>query len=308
MIVSGKLRRICKCINAGAGTRLSVRWAIKRLYCAAKCQLPVADWLYTQIIAAYSTLRLNDQQRLDIAPRSQDRTPEAAWWIEPPPGARPRSLVPERSLLRCPRSGAGEVRDASTGPSGGGREDPGGVPLRDVAPDVLPGRSGLCAGGPCGATTEAARPEGAPQADTRGHGVHRGGDDGRCAARGAHFGARDPRQARPRRPPSEHRTRAGAEKKTVSPRASLTVSPAAVAIYEALRSDVLRGHARPDGVGAIVYHGLVHGLSLLSQPIPGSAPPVATVLSSPNVQTDPQFLHLLANMVLRTHREVSHVY
>jgi hypothetical protein len=75
-----------------------------------------------------------------------------------------------------------------------------------------------------------------------------------------------------------------------------------------LRSEVLRGHARPDGLGAIVYHGLIHGLSLLSQTIPELAPPVATGLSLPNVRTDPQFLHLLANMVLRTHQEVTHVY
>jgi hypothetical protein len=75
-----------------------------------------------------------------------------------------------------------------------------------------------------------------------------------------------------------------------------------------LRSDALRGHARPDGLGAIVYHGLIHGLSLLAQTIPESAAPVATVLSLPSIRTDPQFLHLLANMVLRTRQEVTHVY
>jgi hypothetical protein len=75
-----------------------------------------------------------------------------------------------------------------------------------------------------------------------------------------------------------------------------------------LRSEVLRGHARPDGLGAIVYHGLMHGLSLISQTIPESEAPVATAAALPNVRTDPQFLHLLANMVLRTHEEVTHVY
>jgi len=28
----------------------------------------------------------------------------------------------------------------------------------------------------------------------------------------------------------------------------------------------------------------------------------------PNVRTDPQFLHVLANMVLQTHQELTHVY
>jgi hypothetical protein len=75
-----------------------------------------------------------------------------------------------------------------------------------------------------------------------------------------------------------------------------------------LRSEVLCGQARPDGLGAIVYHGLIHGLSLLSQTIPESATSVATAPSLPNVRTDPEFLHLLANMVLRTHAGVTHVY
>ena len=80
-------------------------------------------------------------------------------------------------------------------------------------------------------------------------------------------------------------------------------------MYETLRGEVLRGHARPDGLGAIVYHGLVHGLLLLSQKRPESATP-ATMASSfvPNVRTDPAFVHLLANMVLRTHAGVTHVY
>ncbi len=79
-------------------------------------------------------------------------------------------------------------------------------------------------------------------------------------------------------------------------------------MYETLRSEVLRGHARPEGLGAIVYHGLVHGLSLLSRTLPEPATPAATALSLPNVRTDPTFLHLLANMVLRTHAGVTHVY
>lgn len=86
------------------------------------------------------------------------------------------------------------------------------------------------------------------------------------------------------------------------------MSPAAVAIYEALRNDVLHGQARPDGLGAIVYHGLLHGLSLLSQTTPELAASVQTAAFLPNVRIDPQFLHLLANMVLRTHAEVTHVY
>ena len=79
-------------------------------------------------------------------------------------------------------------------------------------------------------------------------------------------------------------------------------------MYETLRGEVLRGCARPDGLGAIVYHGLVHGLLLLSQTMPESGTPVTTVPSLPNVRTDSAFVHLVANMVLRTHAGVTHVY
>jgi DNA invertase Pin-like site-specific DNA recombinase len=59
------------------------------------------------------------------------------------------------------------------------------------------------------------------------------------------------------------------------------VPASAILLYESLRSAVLHGHARPDGLGAIVYHGLVHGLRLLSQaPI---EPVTPASLSIPNV-------------------------
>jgi hypothetical protein len=89
----------------------------------------------------------------------------------------------------------------------------------------------------------------------------------------------------------------------------LTLPTAAVAIYETLRTEVLAGRARPDGLGAVVYHGLIGGLPLLSQSLAVQMTPAAAAAQSlPNVRTDPQLLHLLANMVLQTHQEMAHVY
>jgi hypothetical protein len=75
-----------------------------------------------------------------------------------------------------------------------------------------------------------------------------------------------------------------------------------------LRGEVLAGQACCEGLGAIVYHGLVRGLSLLCSPSVESVAPVVTTRSVPSVCTDPQFLHVLANMVLQTHQELTHVY
>jgi hypothetical protein len=75
-----------------------------------------------------------------------------------------------------------------------------------------------------------------------------------------------------------------------------------------LRGEVLAGQACCEGLSAIVYHGLFRGLSLLSSPGAPSVTPAATVRTVPNVRTDPQFLHVLVNMVLQTHQELTHVY
>ncbi len=75
-----------------------------------------------------------------------------------------------------------------------------------------------------------------------------------------------------------------------------------------MRCEVLAGQACCEGLSAIVYHGLIRGLSLLSSPGAPSVAPAATARTVPSVRTDPQFLHVLANMVLQTHQELTHVY
>jgi hypothetical protein len=64
---------------------------------------------------------------------------------------------------------------------------------------------------------------------------------------------------------------------------------------------------RPEGLGALVYHGMVTGLLMLARAAPLAAVPLPDVA----IQTMPhdrQFVRLLANMLLRTQSEVMHVY
>ena len=86
------------------------------------------------------------------------------------------------------------------------------------------------------------------------------------------------------------------------------LSPVVIARYETLRGEVLCGRARPEGLSAVIYHGLVQGLLLLTKVTPECAPPEAPAPCLPIVRTHPDFLHLLANMVLRSHTGVTHVY
>jgi hypothetical protein len=81
----------------------------------------------------------------------------------------------------------------------------------------------------------------------------------------------------------------------------------AIDAYEALRSDVLEGRSRPEGLGAVIYHGMWRGLRVLLASAPESNPLMAPI-PYPVIAREPALVHLLANMLLRTQSEVMHVY
>ena len=80
--------------------------------------------------------------------------------------------------------------------------------------------------------------------------------------------------------------------------------------YETLRGQVLQGQARPDGLGAIVFHGMWRGLVvLLSAPPPPSISSAAIPDVPPvPVAHDPQLVRLLANMLLLTQSKDEYAY
>ena len=70
----------------------------------------------------------------------------------------------------------------------------------------------------------------------------------------------------------------------------------------------MQNQARPEGLGALVYHGMATGLLML---VRASAPLVAAPLREVALRAMPhdrEFVRLLANMLLRTQSEVMHVY
>lgn len=76
-----------------------------------------------------------------------------------------------------------------------------------------------------------------------------------------------------------------------------------------LREQVVLEQARPAGLGAIVFHGMWCGLVVLMQAPPA---PVSSSVSTPRspipVVHDPQFVRLLANMVLLTQSKEEYAY
>lgn len=83
----------------------------------------------------------------------------------------------------------------------------------------------------------------------------------------------------------------------------------AVHAYEELREQVVREQTRPDGLGAIVFHGMWCGLSVLLQTPPTPALSSASAARPPSPVThDPQLVRLLANMVLLTQSKEEYAY
>lgn len=79
--------------------------------------------------------------------------------------------------------------------------------------------------------------------------------------------------------------------------------------YESLRIEVVNGRARPGGLGAVVYHGMLHALALMmSETAVGEAVPGGAGVADHAAPRNRQLVQLLANMLLRTQREVRHVY
>lgn len=79
--------------------------------------------------------------------------------------------------------------------------------------------------------------------------------------------------------------------------------------YEELREQVVCEQARPDGLGAIVFHGMWCGLSVLLQTPPTATSSATSAPRSPTpVAHDPQLVRLLANMVLLTQSKEEYAY
>ena len=89
----------------------------------------------------------------------------------------------------------------------------------------------------------------------------------------------------------------------------MIVPPAGLLRYEQLRAEVLNGQARPDGLAAMVYHGMIRGLVvILTEPTPETRPSPSQVSPPEGVSLDRELLRLIANLVLQSQSQVMHVY
>jgi hypothetical protein len=79
-------------------------------------------------------------------------------------------------------------------------------------------------------------------------------------------------------------------------------------LYEALRATVIDGQPNHEGCAAMRFHGMVRGLTTLLRALPMAPPASASRVPVAVAPRDPQLIRLLANILLCTHAEVTHVY
>lgn len=80
-----------------------------------------------------------------------------------------------------------------------------------------------------------------------------------------------------------------------------------ITVYESLRANVLSQQSQPEGLAALRYHGMFPGLEILLRT--ESTPPAVTHNSSnlPLPRDNNAMVRLLANFMLHTHSEHTHV-
>jgi hypothetical protein len=303
-----KLRRIC---NTHFAAYLTRHWSesqhqLNISYAGYESSL--ANVVDSTLIAAYSILHTDPAKRQLAQSRPQARTAQPSRRSQSPPRARARAAVPVGRFLRRPRPGPEQVRNAAPLPCRWRLQSRGGRALRDVAPDALPGRSGVRARRHNGPVAQTPWAQAGAQAHRTGHGLHREAPDRRRLDACPCPGARNRIHTRAIGSSAQHRTRACAQKKTVAETAPERLPQTAVTTYETLREELLRGQARPEGVAAVRFHGMVQGLALLlmSATVPPASAPKRDCV--PPMQRDSEFVRVLANIVLRTHSELTHVY
>lgn len=76
--------------------------------------------------------------------------------------------------------------------------------------------------------------------------------------------------------------------------------------YEDLRADVLAARPCAEGRAALRYHGMLQGMAILLRPVV-MLPSTAPVPAGPSLPLDNGLVRLLANLVLHTHSELTHV-
>jgi len=305
--MSNKIRRLCNDKYAALiilfVVILSIAIDIKRLIRQLKQNINLDILVY----AAYITLHINrwDRQYAESRPETRSFAPTRN--TQSRTRACKVAIVSIRRLLRSQRSPSDEVRNAALRPYRWRLQSRGCRPVRRVAPDLVSGRGSICSGRACRSAAKAKGSQRGAQTHSRGHDICRAATAKRridsrpspCKRNQIHTWAISTS--------TQYRASHRAQKKTVAEPLPAYLPPAAVSLYETIRTDLLTGRANPEGRAALRFHGMLQGLAVLLNALPAVASPSSPPPVNQSLRRDSEFVRLLANLVLHTHSELTHV-
>ena len=301
-----KLCRICKDNFAACIAHIALlllRFAVTVRLISINETIIYLDISYCAAYLVLHRYRRN-HQRDETGSQARTLTPPRITQCATQAGSR--TVVSIGRVLRCPRFAADEVRNAAPRAYRRRLQSRCGLPIWPIASHLVSGRSGIRPRGARRSIAQATRPQRGAQTHRRAHALYRTATTKRWLDSGARVGARDRIHMGSVSSPSQYRTRDRAQKKTVEETVPACRSSDAVARYEALRSACLLGQGGREGITALRFHGMWQGLAILLK-VPTAPPPNSPVSAHPEPSRDNQFVRLIANLVLHTHSELTHV-
>lgn len=304
--MSNKIRRLCNVKYAAIIISFAVRLAIRIANMPFTRHIKQGINLDIFIYAAYITLHIYRGNRQHAESRPETRS------FAPTRNAQPRTqacevaIISIRRLFRPQRSPSNEVRNAALRPYRWHLQSRSCCLVRRVAPDLVSGRGSICSRRACWSAAKAKGPQRGAQTHSRGHDICRAATAKRRVDSCPSPCKRNQIHTRAFSTSPQHRASHRAQKKTVAESLPAYLPPAAVSLYETIRTDLLTGRANPEGRAALRFHGMLHGLAILLK-APAETPPSPSLPVNQSLRRDSEFVRLLANLVLHTHSELTHV-
>ncbi|CAB3774976.1 hypothetical protein LMG29542_08358 [Paraburkholderia humisilvae] len=268
----------------------------------------IAEILDVSNVWAYFIFHCIDERSCNDQATVKARSTTRTWCSQSSSRPNTGAVVLIGRFLRSRRYCPGQVRDVASCSGRWRFEGRGGRPVRNVQADVLSGGERLCERGATRVASETAWAQRRAQTQPGGHGVHRGASTARQQHSRSRACAGDRNLAGAFDPPTQYRTCVSTQKKTVDDSPQVRPPSSALARYEALRADLLGTGPNSEGHAAIRFHGLLHGLAIQRPDASRIEAPTPTVPASNSVRDNGALVRVLANLVLRTHEELAHVY
>src|SRR5215510_8476577 len=247
---------------------LRVYWVVMAELCS--CILDASSLLNIIVITSIYLGEEVPHAQTETA-RSQTRSAQTPRGVEPAPAPGPPCALSRAQLLRPPRLGAGQVRDAAPGARRWRLDQPLGRGVRPVTSFLLSGRGGLRTVRPGRARAAQARTAGRAQAHPGGARRHCRGQSDRPFVEAGGIGAAAQAAARRLAAPTQHRAWAGAAKK-IAVSATAESGPHVVDLerhYEALRNQALNPAGQTPlsgGLTVLLHEGVAAWVRAWSQP------------------------------------------